>query len=141
LASASRLALIYYAKSIRCADILRSAFSKAGRFVGHVGGDDFFVGFRDVDGETAVAEIHTALNKFRLDVESLYPQEDRRNGYIKSVSRDGIRKKFPLLAISGAVLHKSGDQILPSMDNLSALIAEAKKAAKQSEERVIRITM
>jgi EAL domain-containing protein (putative c-di-GMP-specific phosphodiesterase class I)/GGDEF domain-containing protein len=124
-----------------CADILRTAFTREGRFVGHVGGDDFFVGFRNVEGETAAGEIQHALDKFRHDVESLYPQEDRRNGYINGLSRDGKRQRFPLLAISGAILHKEANRNLPSMDNLSALIAEAKKAAKQSDERVTRIVI
>ena len=126
---------------LMCADILRSIFAKAGRFVGHVGGDDFFVGFRDIDGETAVREIHEALAKFKNDVESLYAPEDRRNGYINGVSREGQAQRFPLLAISGAVLHKGSKRGLPGMDNVSALIAQAKKAAKQSEERIIRVSI
>ena len=36
---------------LMCADILRSAFGKEGRFVGHVGGDDFFVAFRGTNGD------------------------------------------------------------------------------------------
>ena len=126
---------------LMCADILRSIFSKAGRFVGHVGGDDFFVGFRDIDGETAVREVHEALAKFKNDVESLYAPEDRRNGYINGISREGHTQRFPLLAISGAVLHKGAKRGLPGMDNVSALIAQAKKAAKQSEERIIRVSI
>ncbi len=126
---------------LMCADILRSIFAKAGRFIGHVGGDDFFVGFRDVDGETAVREVHAALAKFKNDVESLYAPEDRRNGYIKGISREGQQQRFPLLAISGAVLHKGVKRDLPGMDNVSALIAQAKKAAKQSEERIIRVSI
>ncbi len=126
---------------LMCADILRSAFAKEGRFVGHVGGDDFFVGFRNVDPDAAVIEVREALAKFGHDVESLYPHEDRRNGYIKGVSRSGQSQRFPLLTISGAVLHKDENRKLPSMDNLSALIAEAKKAAKQSPERLVRVNI
>lgn len=126
---------------LMCADILRTAFSREGRFVGHVGGDDFFVGFRNTDSGIAVTEIQEALNKFGRDVESLYPQEDRRNGYIRSVTRDGKSQKFPLLSISGAILHKDAERKLPSMDNLSALIAEAKKAAKQALEKLVRVNI
>jgi diguanylate cyclase (GGDEF)-like protein len=126
---------------LMCADILRSAFAREGRFVGHVGGDDFFIGFRNADGEGAVGEIQDALAKFSRDVESLYPHEDRRNGYIKSVSRDGKSQRFALLSISGAILHKDANRKLPSMDNLSALIAEAKKAAKQAPEKLVRVNV
>ena len=126
---------------LMCADILRSAFTKEGRFVGHVGGDDFFVGFRNVAANVAVVEIQDALAKFSRDVESLYPHEDRRNGYIKAVARDGKTQQFPLLAISGAILHKDAKRSLPTMDNLSALIAEAKKAAKQDPEKLVRVNI
>jgi len=124
------------------ADILRSAFTKeSGCFVGHVGGDDFFIGFRNADADTTIAKIHDALAKFARDVESLYPREDRRNGYITAVSRDGAMQRFPLLSISGAVLHKDTGRNLPGMDNLSALIAEAKKAAKRSPEKLVRVNI
>jgi diguanylate cyclase (GGDEF)-like protein len=124
-----------------CADILRTAFGREGRFVGHVGGDDFFVGFRNIDAETALTEIKDAVAKFCHDVESLYPAEDRRNGFIKGVSRTGEPQKFPLLSISGALLHKDEKRKLPSLDNLGALIAEAKKAAKNSPDRIVRVNI
>lgn len=114
-------------------------FGRDGRFVGHVGGDDFFVAFRGVDGEAALAEVHQAVAKFKSDVESLYPAEDRSNGYITAPARTGEIQRFPLLAISGAIVHKPQDRPLPSMDNLSALIAEAKKAAKKSDDRIVRV--
>jgi len=126
---------------LMCADILRSAFAKEGRFIGHVGGDDFFVGFRNVAPDVAVIEIQDALAKFKHDVESLYPAEDRRNGYIKGMSRSGKPQRFSLLSISGAILHKEEMRSLPSMDNLSALIAEAKKAAKEAPERLVRVNI
>ncbi len=126
---------------LMCADILRSAFAKEGRFVGHVGGDDFFVGFRNSEADGAMTEIQDALAKFSRDVESLYPPEDRDNGFIQSVSRDGKSQTFPLLTISGAILHKDAGRNLPGMDNLSALIAAAKKAAKQSTERLVRVNI
>jgi diguanylate cyclase (GGDEF)-like protein len=126
---------------LMCADILRSAFGREGRFVGHVGGDDFFVGFRNIDAEIAQAEIKDAIAKFAHDVESLYATEDRRNGYIKARARSGEFQRFALLSISGALLHKDETRKLPSLDNLSALIADAKKAAKSSPDRIVRVVI
>lgn len=126
---------------LMCADILRATFAREGRFVGHVGGDDFFVGFRDVPHATAMIEVQQAVQKFKTDVESLYSPEDRRNGHITGVSRSGQRERFPLLSMSGAVLHKPEDRPLPSLDTLSALIASAKKAAKDSQERIISVEL
>ena len=123
------------------ADILRGAFGRAGRFVGHVGGDDFFVGFTDVSADDAVTELRTVLAKFKNDVESLYAPEDRRKGYIFAKSRAGKRARFPLLTISGAMIHKPAGQPLPPIDHLSATIADAKKAAKESEEKIVRVAL
>lgn len=119
------------------ADILRTFFGREGRFVGHVGGDDFFIGFRDVPHGVVMAEVRQAVEKFKTDVESLYSPEDRRNGYISGMSRAGRAERFPLLTTSGAVIHKPTDRSLPNLDMLSSLIANAKKAAKDSPERVI----
>ncbi len=126
---------------LMCADILRATFAREGRFVGHVGGDDFFVGFRDVPHATAMTEVLQAVQKFKTDVESLYSPEDRRNGHITGVSRSGHREKFPLLSMSGAVLHKPEHRPLPSLDNLSSLIASAKKTAEDSQERIISVEL
>lgn len=126
---------------LMCADILRTAFAREGRFVGHVGGDDFFVGFRDASHDMAMDEVCRAVAKFKSDVESLYSPEDRRNGYINGLSRSGQRERFPLLTMSGAVLHKPAHRPLPGLDTLSALIASAKKAAKDSQERVISVEL
>ena len=121
------------------ADILRAFFGREGRFVGHVGGDDFFIGFRNIPHAVVMAEVLQAVDKFKTDVESLYSPEDRRNGYISGMTRDGRAERFPLLTTSGAVIHKPSDRSLPNLDMLSSLIASGKKAAKDSPERVISV--
>jgi diguanylate cyclase (GGDEF)-like protein len=126
---------------LMCAEILRAAFNRQGRFVGHVGGDDFFVGFADTPADEAVGELQAVLAKFRNDVESLYGAEDRRNGYISATSREGRKVRFPLLTISGAVIHKLAGRPMPPIDHLSATIAEAKKAAKLSAEKIVRVAI
>lgn len=121
------------------ADILRAFFGREGRFVGHVGGDDFFIGFRNIPQAVVMSEVRQAVDKFKTDVESLYSPEDRRNGYISGISRAGRAEHFPLLTTSGAVIHKPADRNLPNLDMLSSLIASGKKAAKDSLERVISV--
>jgi EAL domain-containing protein (putative c-di-GMP-specific phosphodiesterase class I)/GGDEF domain-containing protein len=121
------------------ADILRAFFGREGRFVGHVGGDDFFIGFRNIPQAVVMSEVRQAVDKFKTDVESLYSPEDRRNGYISGISRAWRAERFPLLTTSGAVIHKPADRSLPNLDMLSSLIASGKKAAKDSPERVISV--
>ena len=85
--------------------------------------------------------LRTALAKFKNDVESLYAPEDRQNGYIHAMSREGMKARFPLLTISGAVIHKLAGRALPPIDHLSATIADAKKAAKLSAEKIVRVAI
>src|SRR5262249_9411653 len=107
---------------LMCADILRGAFAREGRFIGHVGGDDFFVGFQDTTADEAIAELQAVLGKFKNDVESLYSAKDRANGYIVATSRAGSTERFALLTISGAVVHCAEGRALPPIDHLSAII-------------------
>jgi len=63
---------------LMCAEILRTAFAREGRFVGHVGGDDFFVGFRDVAHGDAMIEFRQAVQKFKSDVERFVALRETR---------------------------------------------------------------
>jgi diguanylate cyclase (GGDEF)-like protein len=123
------------------ADILRRVCGRTGRFIGHVGGDDFFVGFTGIDEASAVAELEAVVAKFKNDVESLYAPEDRRRGYIRAAARSGRSVRFPLLAISGAIIHKPAGRPLPPLDRLSTLIAAAKTSAKQGPEKIVRVVL
>lgn len=123
------------------AEILRAGFGRQSCFIGHVGGDDFFVGFINCETAAVVAELKATIDKFRRDVESLYSEEDRKNGYIKGQTRGGRTKQFPLLAISGAVICKPKGVTLPNIDALSMLIADGKKEAKASSVKLVEMTV
>ena len=63
--------------------------------------------------------------------------EDRQNGFVQSLSWEGRQQVFPLLKISGAILRKEAGHPMPALDDLSALIAHAKKAAKKSKDALV----
>ncbi|MBL8642814.1 MAG: EAL domain-containing protein [Rhodospirillaceae bacterium] len=119
------------------AEILRSEFSREACFIGHVGGDDFFVGFRNCAPAAVMSELKAVCDKFGRDIESLYSEDDRRNGYITGQTRSGRRKRFPLLAISGVAVWKQKGVKLSNIDALSLLIADGKKQAKRSAAKLI----
>lgn len=121
------------------AEILRSSFSREACFIGHVGGDDFFVGFKNCDSVTVMSELKAAFDKFRRDVESLYAEEDRRNGFINGQTRGGRKKQFPLLAVSGAAIYKKKGVRLANVDALGMLTAEGKKQAKRAASKLVEI--
>jgi len=110
----------------------------AGRwFVGHIGGDDFFIALKGCDTKEAVAAIGGLIARFASDAESFYDHEARARGGIVAQDRDGNTRSFPLLSASAvlAVL-PPGNRSL-SADEISAAIARFKKPAKLSPDKLV----
>ncbi len=112
------------------AEILQKRFSRENCFVGHVGGDDFFVGFKNLSFEEAYELSGMAIQEFTEGVKPYYDETDRERGYIESKDRDGNRKKFPLLTVSAAMLEIPKNRNPLTMDEISTTLAEMKKGAK-----------
>jgi len=119
-------------------EILKKHLPAHEAFIGHIGGDDFFVGFEHEDNnERPVFETVSGLIKtFSQDVASLYDREDRERGYIISRDREGVEKTFPLLTVSAAVLKIPPQQRTFSVDTIGSHIAYLKKTAKTSPGHV-----
>ncbi|NRP71292.1 Phytochrome-like protein cph2 [Ensifer psoraleae] len=119
------------------AALLRRHFIGEEKFLGHVGGDDFFVG---VSGWTD-QEIRSVLTRlaedFRSDVRQLYSAEHQSEGRISGYGRDGVSKNFPLMRCSIAVLVLPQGFILSDTQTVSARIAEIKARAKESESGLV----
>ncbi len=118
-------------------DILREYYNKYKIFIGHIGGDDFFIGFKQnsvqYDAESFISSI-TA--RFKSDVKSIYLPEDQKKGYISATDRNGHNRRFPLLEVS------AGGLIIPSYatyietEKIFTCLAEMKKIAKKSVNKV-----
>ncbi len=119
------------------ADILKEAASASKCFIGHIGGDDFFAGFRleDFDLGQVLSWIRCIIDKFCRDVLSLYEPKDRHQGFIVSKDRDGERSRFPLLGASAAVLQIPAKVRDYSIDQIGTIIAGLKKKAKDSPQK------
>lgn len=118
------------------ADILRSDLPKQDVFIGHVGGDDFFAAFRNIAFEEAEQLVRRAVERFRRDVESFYDEEARRLGYIVARNREGEVRQMPLLSASAAMVLIPAGHAPGSIDDISSLIAQLKKEAKQAPEKL-----
>ncbi|BCS54315.1 diguanylate cyclase [Geobacter sp. SVR] len=70
-------------------------------FVGHIGGDDFVV---IIDARHAKAACQEIIRDFDGMIPSYYSEEDRAAGAIEGLDRYGVKRVFPLLTISIAVL-------------------------------------
>ncbi|MBC8042657.1 MAG: EAL domain-containing protein [Rhizobacter sp.] len=122
-------------------DILRKHLLGQNRFIGHVGGDDFFAAFTETEFEAALKQVEAIIAQFKREAESLYSPEDRAKGYIISKDREGNEKRFNLLTVSAAVLLIPARREHLSMEEMGTVLAQMKKAAKQMEGKACAATM
>ncbi len=117
------------------ADLLRSLTQNSFYFVGHIGGDDFFMGVKEYSLETVVDQVKKIISKFKRDVESFYDPDAIRRGYICAKNRHGEEKTYPLLTVSAVIVDLPETRCQAySPDEVSSLIARYKKAAKMSPD-------
>lgn len=112
-------------------DLMKKRFATTDAFLGHVGGDDFFLGLRGCTLATVEWQIRNLLETFRQDVESFYSPEARASGYIEVRDRNDEYRRFPLMGVSAAVIEMPAGARTVSVDGLSARFALLKKSAKK----------
>ncbi|WP_051245219.1 GGDEF domain-containing protein [Thalassobaculum salexigens] len=101
-------------------------------FVGHIGGDDFFAGFRCEDPDQVTEQVAALIKRFAHDVESFYDAETRERGFLEMRGRDGRLNRYGLLTVSAGLLNlRAGRDEVP-IDTVMDAIARLKKEAKQA---------
>ncbi|MGG7517253.1 EAL domain-containing protein [Allorhizobium undicola] len=115
------------------AALMRRYFFSADVFLGHVGGDDFFIGVTDWSREELTEILDRLLSDFHEDAVALYAPEDRALGRIRGEDRHGVSRDFPLMRCSIGVLELPEGLVIDDASRLSAEIAAIKKGAKDSE--------
>ena len=118
------------------ADLMRKGLTGGETFIGHVGGDDFFAGFRGPTRAEVEALVGDLVERFRVDVESFYDEDARRAGCIVARDRHGEERCMPLLSVSAALVELPAGHDLCSGDELAELIAHLKKQAKVSPTKI-----
>ncbi|MBC7950909.1 MAG: GGDEF domain-containing protein [Rhodospirillaceae bacterium] len=118
------------------AELLSKALPRDTCFPAHIGGDDFFGGFRRMGFDEAMRVTTDLVATFRRDVESFYDDETRSLGHIIGQDRVGNVVKFPLMTVSAALVHLAPGRPNHTVDEVSQLIAGLKKEAKKSPDRV-----
>lgn len=111
--------------------------AKQSGFVGHIGGDDFIAIVPSKDVE---ALCHHIIAEFDNGINSFYNEEDVENGYIEVANRKGIIEKFPLTAISIAVVvaDKGRFSNVLEIGDVSAQVKHAVKAVLGSSYAIDR---
>ncbi len=112
-------------------EMLGKTFAGQTHFVGHIGGDDFFAGARDVPFDETCIRVRRLLRKFRRDIESFYDAESRERGHIVAGDRDGAIRQFPLMSISAVALCLPPGRLTAPLDRVSEIIVEGKKVVKR----------
>ncbi len=118
------------------ADLMRSRLAASDVFLGHIGGDDFFLGVHGRAMQPIVDSLPGFIAQFASDMASFYDSEARQAGTIEAHDRNGAFQLVPLLSVSCgcAIVTESGRRV--NLDALSALLADLKKRAKRSPEKI-----
>ncbi|RXJ97680.1 GGDEF domain-containing protein [Arcobacter sp. CECT 8986] len=110
-------------------ELLQKELNKSS-LIAHIGGDDFFVGYKNLSYEEVYKKIDEIQKLFKDSVSSLYDEEDIQNGYIKTKDRFGVVREFNLLSVSSAIVEISPHS---NAKNLDSILGKIKKASKQMD--------
>ncbi|MHC5654523.1 EAL domain-containing protein [Stappia sp. ICDLI1TA098] len=111
-------------------DLLKRRLGGMRQFIGHVGGDDFFVGIDGWEPKRVTRLMADMREEFARQVESLYSADHRKRGFIVAEDRRGRSQIYPLLTTSMAVLHLPKGISIGNLDLLSNHIARLKHRSK-----------
>lgn len=116
-------------------DLLMKFRHSCDAFVGHIGGDDFFLSVAADESQTETL-CRTLAAKFRTNVESLYLLEDRTNGGLWAKDRFGQTRFLPLLRASVVLLSLPLSRSHLTVMSIVSALADGKSAAKQSADGI-----
>jgi GGDEF domain-containing protein len=116
------------------ADLMRRRLAAGDVFLGHIGGDDFFLGAHGEAVLPVIDSLPAFIAQFASDMASFYDPEARRSGTIEATDRNGTVQFVPLLSVScgRAIVGETSGRV--NLDALSAMLADLKKRAKRSTE-------
>ena len=120
------------------ADILRKELPRD-VFKAHIGGDDFFIAWREKDLPQDTPEskmIANILEKFTAFAKEFYNKEDKERGYIVAKDRNGEIREFPLLTASASVLMIPAKKSSLTEDTINAVLSSQKKVAKNEPKHI-----
>jgi diguanylate cyclase (GGDEF)-like protein len=120
---------------LRFAELLSAVGDFPGKLVGHIGGDDFFMGLTQQKPIRVIRRMVNLAAQFKNDAESFYDPRAIQNGFIVVRGRDGRKRQFPLVTVSCCILIlPPGDRTSYSTETVGNIMAKMKKVAKQSKD-------
>lgn len=120
------------------ADLMHKIFLNE-YFIGHIGGDDFFVASFIKNNEALelfCSRVRDAIVRFEMDVREFYNDEDKERGSIVAHDREGNIKEFALLTVSAVIVYKGKKSSITTPEQLQKIFAVEKKNAKHSPDHL-----
>ena len=117
------------------ADLMRSRLAAGDVFLGHIGGDDFFLGAQGHAVAPVVAALPDFIARFASDMASFYDAESRRAGVTEATDRNGVVQLVPLLSVScgGAIVRERTGH--GNLDAISTFSPTSKNAPSSRPRR------
>jgi len=116
-------------------ELLQKNFGEKHYFIGHIGGDDFFVGcdLSRIDFNEVFEKCKKAQDDFNYSSKIFYPKKILDQGYIKAKDRDGVVKNFGLVNVSFALLCiTQTNSTYINEEKISKILSILKKEAKSN---------
>jgi hypothetical protein len=85
--------------------------------------------------------VNRILDEFTQEIIILYAEEDRKRGYITSFNREGRKRQFPFLTACAVMLVIPQGPNPVSIDEISSIIGDMKKAAKKDNEKIVCVSI
>lgn len=108
--------------------------------IGHIGGDDFFVGTKikeNTDFDYLCSKLNSKIRNFEKSIIKLYNEEDREQGYIFGKNREGCYQKIQLLTISTSILELPiSRKRNTTFEDVSSIIFKLKNNSKESKKNI-----
>lgn len=117
---------------------LRAQVPRDQLFVGHIGGDDFFLLGSLTRVSDAVRKLH---KRFATESAAFFTAEENKAGYYRGTDRQGQICSFPLLTISTAILENIDRGRVADFQTLTEIAAAAKKNAKKAATRIFQVNI
>lgn len=124
-------------------ELLRKRFISSCYFIGHIGGDDFFLGIQVPEHERAEKDdtfverkITKTIRKFMDSIEPFYQENELLQGQYSARDREGNLRTFDLLSASAAVIKLPAASRSLAQEDLAEVFARLKKEAKSRPERI-----
>jgi diguanylate cyclase (GGDEF)-like protein len=118
-------------------DLLKKTVRSLERFVGHIGGDDFFLGICQEEADKVYPEIVELIRRFNRDVESFYDESSIKKGYIVSWESDGKMRTVPLVTVSAVMLDFPNNRSrICSTGELASMVEKLRPEAKKNMNKI-----